>query len=562
MAANPYSWVMRSTGMRLPILLLTVAVAYIGVWHAGFVWDDVPLVVQNQALGSFSALPSVFAGDLWASSGAGAVESGYYRPLVLLSFALDKALFGQWAPGYHLHNLLWHLAAVVMVHQLLTRLVEAGPALLGATLFALHPVQSEVVAWISARNDAMATALGLAAVVLVADATRGARVRWVAGAVLSCAAAWSKESAFLIPLLLLILDTAVGRGRDWHRYASLLAGLGVAALGRILAGVGGAAWPPEEGWRLVGQEGHHLMGVLAASIIWPWPISSLRDLHWMDAEPMVHIVVGWAAMGLGAAVLAVLQGRDRRVFAGGAVWAVASIALTLVPIADKGGFGDRFWYLPMVGVALMLAAVCPPRWGTLSAAALAVPALVVLHVRVPDWATDRSLWWSAIRDRPTPVNLAGFGHAQYMDQRYKRSLVAFTGALTTDRLANDACARVVASAVRLGRPALASRMGRWATARGCVHDGGFNGWMSTAMAFSGDWPGVAAALAAGPPDPKGRDQVAAAALATVNGDHEAVERIASSWTGTGDLYGQVARILANTPPTGDLSHENNGGDTP
>ncbi len=543
--------------MRFPpkgpvVLLLVVVSAYAGVWNAGFVWDDVPLVVQNTELSSLTNLGTFFGGDLWATSGAGDVQSGYYRPLVLLSFAVDRALFGLWAPGYHLHNVGWHLLTVLLVYRLLCRLTSDGPALAGAALFGLHPAQSEVVVWVAARNDPMAAALGLWAILLIADAPRGDRSRWAGAMALACAAAWSKESAYLLPVYLLVIDWGRGKGFHSHRYMALGAGVSVALFVRMLAGVGGAAVPPREGWELLSEVGLSWIGVTTASVIWPWPVSSLRDLHWMDAEPVTHVVAGWVAIVVAAGVAMALRGRARRMFLAGWIWAVGSMLLTLVPIADKGGFGDRFWYLPLVGVSLMLAAACPDGWARRVSVAICVPALIVLQVRVPDWANNQSLWWSAIRDRPTPVNLAGYGHVQFLDERYKRSFVAFTAGLATDRLANDACPRVIASALRMGRPQLATRMGWWAIDRGCPRDGRLNGWLASALAFSGDWSELEAVLHDGPPDPKGRDQVARAVLATVRGDQERLSEIEANWSGAGDMRTQVNRILAKTTQTGDL----------
>ena len=110
----------------LGLLLLTAGVYAHGLWNAGFVWDDVPLILMNDALGRLDMVPSLFAEDLWSTSGAGEVQSGYYRPMVLLSFSLDKAIFGAQPLGYHLHSLAWHLLAVVALAAVLKDLVGEG----------------------------------------------------------------------------------------------------------------------------------------------------------------------------------------------------------------------------------------------------------------------------------------------------------------------------------------------------------------------------------------------------------------------------------------------------
>jgi len=540
----------RSAAALIGLLLLTAGVYLRGLWAAGFVWDDVPLILMNQALGRLDQLPGLFAGDLWAASGAGEVDSGYYRPLVLLGFSLDKVVFGEAALGYHLHSLAWHLLAVGALYVLLKDIAGEGGALAGATLFALHPVQSECVAWISARNDLMAAAFSLLALIAVLHRGRSGG-RWWLGVGLALAAVLSKESAVLLPLLLAVLDGCRDRTeRRLGAYGALLLGIGLALGLRLLAGVGGAALPPPEGWTLVVERMVDWIGIMGASVVWPAPVTSARDLHWTDLEPIARVAVGWGAVLLGALVALLSRGMQRRGVMGGLVWVVACMALTLVPMADKGGFGDRFWYLPMVGLALMIAVSVPRGTGPWVATALAIPAVVVLGVRLPDWSDDAQMWAAAARDVPSPVNHVGLGHAMFREKRLSRAHVAFVGALSTNRLANDACPRVVASAMRMGQPAHAARMGQWALHRGCPRTGTLVGWLSTAQAISGAWEGARANLEAGPPDPNGRDRVVAAALARRAGELERAKLLVGNRP---QLAAQVDRLLEaaaawNSPP--------------
>ena len=76
-------------------MLAVVALAYLPVLAAGFVWDDA-LLVENTLTGSLLNLPRFFAVDLWSTNPEGA-GSGYCP--VLLDFAIDRALFGLWAWG-------------------------------------------------------------------------------------------------------------------------------------------------------------------------------------------------------------------------------------------------------------------------------------------------------------------------------------------------------------------------------------------------------------------------------------------------------------------------------
>ena len=116
-----------------------------------------PACGRETLTGSLLNLPR-FAVDLWSTTPNPEVAgSGYYRPLVLLDFAIDRALFGLWAPGTT-HSLAWHLGAVALLGALARRLGAArrrslrhGPA--GGT------PRGRGRGRISARNDLMATTL-------------------------------------------------------------------------------------------------------------------------------------------------------------------------------------------------------------------------------------------------------------------------------------------------------------------------------------------------------------------------------------------------------------------
>lgn len=84
----------------LALLLLITAAAYAGVAAAGFHLDDTTLIVANQRLARPEALGALLTEDLWAPG-----ASGYYRPVLLLDFFIDRQLFGLSPAGWHLRSL-------------------------------------------------------------------------------------------------------------------------------------------------------------------------------------------------------------------------------------------------------------------------------------------------------------------------------------------------------------------------------------------------------------------------------------------------------------------------
>ncbi len=189
----PRSW-LRVWG--LPLVLAVSALVYVYSISGGLVWDDFNLVGQF-ATGHGPRLQDCFTRPLL----------GYFRPLVALSFYLDHLLWKQDPSGYHLTNILLHLFAVWTVYLLGAALFRRrSPALLGATLFAVHPAEVGAVAWIGGRTDALCACFTALFLLYLARAARTTgsdrRFHLALSTAAYLAAIFTKEQA--IPLLLLV----------------------------------------------------------------------------------------------------------------------------------------------------------------------------------------------------------------------------------------------------------------------------------------------------------------------------------------------------------------------
>jgi len=144
------------------IPIVAVLASYASTFTAGFVWDDHDLIVRSPLVLGKSGIARHFTQPFWGNAQLSA--HSFYRPLVTLSYALDHALWGNFAGGYHLTNVLMHVLATVLL-ALLCRQAGAGRpvACLLATIFAVFPRLTESVAWISGRTDVLAAVFGLGA---------------------------------------------------------------------------------------------------------------------------------------------------------------------------------------------------------------------------------------------------------------------------------------------------------------------------------------------------------------------------------------------------------------
>lgn len=146
-------------GLWLP-LTLTFFIYLPGISAEPCLVDDVEM------LAAVSASPIPSPGEVFIP---GSVGGGYYRPLLHLSFLWDKVLLSLNTRGMHLENILFHLFNVLLVYLLAASWYHDRPRarILAASLFALHPLATESVNWISGRTDLLAGGFMLPAALLL-----------------------------------------------------------------------------------------------------------------------------------------------------------------------------------------------------------------------------------------------------------------------------------------------------------------------------------------------------------------------------------------------------------
>ena len=292
------------------ILLVTIA-AYRGVVENGFVLDDFHTVVNNRSLDSFGGASQWFLSDEGVS---GQSEVRGYRPVLMASYALDRAVWGESAVGYHLGNLIVHLAVVVLAFVLARRLWnDPAAAFVAALVVALHPLNAEAVNYITARSSSLMTLWILLAVWCYDVATVGStaprcpwgRRVWLAGALIAgLAALGTKEAAVVLPLLIVAWDRARLGARPWGE--TLLRSLPFWGLAAALLALRRAVLGDVTGVALTGDAIQGLWfnaKLLAVSLLhWFWPAALAIDYAWpktMSAGAGIAWVAVLTALGVG-----------------------------------------------------------------------------------------------------------------------------------------------------------------------------------------------------------------------------------------------------------------------
>ena len=203
-----------------PLALGAVVLAAYGNSLGGsFHYDDFHSIVHNPHIRDLSNLPGFFFDPSLFSVD---VEKAMYRPLLLVTYGLNYALGEYDVTGYHVVNLLLHYGCVLLVWQL-AKLAGCGggPALLAGLFFAVHPLGSEPVNYISSRSELLGACLFLAAFrwfLLDSPGSRGVAVLFFAMGLLS------KEMVITLPLVLWLFQVwGGGRGGGLPRVRQHLA---------------------------------------------------------------------------------------------------------------------------------------------------------------------------------------------------------------------------------------------------------------------------------------------------------------------------------------------------
>ncbi len=366
--AQPLS---RRLGWRpLLIFVLTIA-AYASAVSSPLLFDDQTSIVSNQSIRQLLPLQ----GPL--SPPRDTPVAG--RPLVNLTLALNYAGDGLGVRAYHVTNIVIHVLVALTLFGVIRRglALPRSPARLRARaddvalavalVWALHPLNSEVVNYLTQRSESlMALCYLLTFYAAIRAHDRAGALGWTAVAIAACAAGMaSKESMVTAPLMVVAMDRVLvfpsWRSAFWSRrglYAGLAAGWVV--LGAILwtvprTSVGfdaGTTW-----WVYLLNQAQIIPRYLGLAL---WPRALVLDYGLPKPLMFMDVLPGF--LFLGAMVLATGLALWRRPVLGLlGLWFFVTLApaSSIVPVATEVG-AERRMYLPLM--ALVLAFVLAVDW--------------------------------------------------------------------------------------------------------------------------------------------------------------------------------------------------------
>lgn len=358
--------------------------AYLPSLLGPFHFDDYNVIVDY---------PTVHAWSTFFDRASGGVRA-MLKASYVLNWTINSDPF-----GFHLLNIALHAANAVLLYLIGRRLIPDNVrnySLLPALLFALHPMQTEAVTYISGRSSSLMATFYLGALLVY---LRGAHWGW--SCLLFVLALATRETAVTLPAALLLVE--ICRRTDWR---TILRRQG--AHWALLAAGGAVLLLNQRYWDLIaygyGERSlyHNLLTQIGAVSYLIWHLVALSDLN---IDPALPTITEWtptlafqALLLLALLAIGVQNLRRRPWLAFGILWFFLQLAPTnsIVPRIDPAN--DRQVYLACWGLFFALASLI--EWPRLVAVALCLAFAGASVLRQLDYVDEILLWEASVRSSP------------------------------------------------------------------------------------------------------------------------------------------------------------------
>ena len=398
----------------LAVVVLTLAAHVRGLQGQFVDWDDTTHITRNATIRglTFANVRTMFSQPI----------AKLYCPLTWLSYAVDYQIWGRDPFGYHLANLLLHLANTVLVLILVQTLLRdrvqhaTATALLTAVIFGVHPLRVESVAWATERKDVLFAFFYFCALLAYWRWTKARDWRDYGLCFgLFVASVLSKSTAVTLPVVLLLIDHFVANRKAWAEKIPFFAVSLIITAVTFLSQAGGRGETVASPqivplWARPGLVGYCSL-FYVKKFFWPFHLSAVYpafdEMHWT-----VFTSLGYVVAFVLITVLVVAVRRRWPVLLPSWLFYIITLSPTigLVPVGIHI-VADRFSYVPLIGLALPVsmaitwAVVSAPSRATQLAIGGAAAIIIVALAWLADqrgmvWANTETLFLNALQENP------------------------------------------------------------------------------------------------------------------------------------------------------------------
>ena len=410
------------------ILAAVVFAVYANTLLNGFVYDDNIQLVANPWITDFKYLPDVLSTHSFGFKD-GKDLGTTYRPLAIIVFMTEYSLFGLKPAGWHLVNVLLHLANTLMVFftasvllKVLSpkegRLANIAP-FAAALVFAVHPVNSETVSWASCVPELVYTFLSVTAFNLyIRSRNSSSYALNIASAALFFIALFAKETAIVLPMLVFVFDLLYPDNKRVIGVAALKRYLPYAAFTVLyflirLSALGGMA-PRENMYPFLNGFQYLLNGFTLFVNYLRVLLIPVNDYPFQVLDPVFSISEPRAFISIAltfiffAFILFARKRINNISLLSAAIIVLPILPALYIPGISRAAFADRYLYLPTFGFGIVLSMLLISLGGMTAdrrAGTYVIAALVVISIafsaatglRNTRWKDDITLWRASLQ---------------------------------------------------------------------------------------------------------------------------------------------------------------------
>ncbi|MCH8156831.1 MAG: glycosyltransferase family 39 protein, partial [Nitrospinae bacterium] len=354
------------TTMAVGLIVLIGGLVYFNTLGNEFLnYDDSDSrILQNPFIGTpwqWNFLPTAFS----------QATAGYYDPVYVLSYAVDYHLWGMNPAGFHMGNLILHLANSVFIFLILRRLTgKQSLALVSALLFVVHPIHVESVSWATSRKDTLSHFFALASFLVYLKGVNLNASRFVGMATLSgfflMLGMMVKPTVVVLPVIFLLSDLIFGaRPIPWKRIfifqSACLSLLLIFVVWTLPLTLGGVV-KPEINFSATTHLSlfFDLYAFLIKLIVFPFNLSAFYLIEASDSFSISGLLLifpcfmAWVIWIIRQIVRAVDAPSNCPVLWGSAVYLVSLLPCTNI-LPRSIYLADRYEYMASLGFCLILA---------------------------------------------------------------------------------------------------------------------------------------------------------------------------------------------------------------
>jgi len=402
----------------------------------GFVYDDNLQIIRNPWIRDLDNIPKLFVSS--TMSFLNGQPANTYRPVFYLVYMAEYLTFGLRPWAWHLVNILLHSMNALMVYFLASLFITTekkpradnrGPLALTMTapfiaglVFALHPINSEVVSWAGTIPELIFTLLVLCAFTLYILAERAPQR---AAAYLACSAAcfsvalFSKETAMALIIIIPLYEFTKRGWQSLRRWKIFIIYLIPAVIYMVMRTSALGGMTQMSLIKMTFYEGllnvFPLIARYLGKLILPINLSIIYSFTPVHSAFEMMFIIGLIACAAFAALILLLRKKRKEIFF--LIWILIPLLPVLyMPILSVGGFADRYLYLSTAGaavfIALMVSRMYKRQQSSKRQKTILIATLTLILViysaasikRAIIWRSDYSLWSDTVIKSPKSPN--------------------------------------------------------------------------------------------------------------------------------------------------------------